>query len=81
MELQDAIEFFISLIGSLDEVLKALGHERIMSKFLGVSYSDQKICKSCPHRYSKEETFSVIIVDIRNHLFQRIDNFLDSLEQ
>ncbi|XP_014223439.1 probable ubiquitin carboxyl-terminal hydrolase FAF-X isoform X1 [Trichogramma pretiosum] len=75
-EQQDAVEFFMSLIESLDEALKALGHEQIMSKILGGSYSDQKICKGCPHRYSKEEPFSVISVDIRNQ-----NNLLDSLEQ
>ncbi|KAF5307812.1 hypothetical protein FQR65_LT06684 [Abscondita terminalis] len=66
-EQQDAVEFFMSLVESLDEALKTLGHEQIMSKILGGSYSDQKICKGCPHRYSKEEPFSVISVDIRNH--------------
>ncbi|XP_076659536.1 ubiquitin carboxyl-terminal hydrolase-like faf [Halictus rubicundus] len=75
-EQQDAVEFFMSLVESLDEALKALGHEQIMSRILGGSYSDQKICKGCPHRYSKEEPFSLISVDIRNH-----SNLLDSLEQ
>lgn len=50
-EQQDAVEFFMSLVESLDEALKALGHEQIMGKILGGSYSDQKICKGCPHRY------------------------------
>lgn len=49
-EQQDAVEFFMSLVESLDEALKALGQEQIMSKILGGSYSDQKICKGCPHR-------------------------------
>lgn len=75
-EQQDAVEFFMSLIESLDEALKTLGHEQIMSKILGGSYSDQKICKGCPHRYSKEEPFSVISVDIRNH-----SSLPDSMEQ
>ncbi|KZC06489.1 putative ubiquitin carboxyl-terminal hydrolase FAF-X [Dufourea novaeangliae] len=75
-EQQDAVEFFMSLVESLDEALKALGHGQIMSRILGGSYSDQKICKGCPHRYSKEEPFSLISVDIRNH-----SNLLDSLEQ
>ncbi|KAI4464470.1 ubiquitin carboxyl-terminal hydrolase [Holotrichia oblita] len=75
-EQQDAVEFFMSLIESLDEALKTLGHEQIMSKILGGSYSDQKICKGCPHRYSKEEPFSVISVDIRNH-----SSLQDSMEQ
>jgi len=50
MEQQDAVEFFKSLTESLDEALKALAHEQIMSKILGGSYSDKKICKCCPHR-------------------------------
>lgn len=75
-EQQDAVEFFMSLVESLDEALKTLGHEQIMSKILGGSYSDQKICKGCPHRYSKEEPFSVISVDIRNH-----STLQDSMEQ
>ncbi|KAL1140578.1 hypothetical protein AAG570_000508 [Ranatra chinensis] len=75
-EQQDAVEFFMSLVESIDEALKALGQEQIMSKILGGSYSDQKICKGCPHRYSKEEPFSVISVDIRNQ-----STLQDSLEQ
>ncbi|XP_050542237.1 probable ubiquitin carboxyl-terminal hydrolase FAF-X isoform X2 [Daktulosphaira vitifoliae] len=75
-EQQDAVEFFMSLVESLDEALKALSQDQIMSKILGGSYSDQKICQGCPHRYSKEEPFSVISVDIRNH-----SNLTDSLEQ
>lgn len=50
-EQQDAVEFFMSLVESIDEALKALTQEQIMGKILGGSYSDQKICKGCPHRY------------------------------
>lgn len=75
-EQQDAVEFFMSLVESIDDALKALGQEQIMGKTLGGSYSDQKICKGCPHRYSKEEPFSVISVDIRNQ-----STLQDSLEQ
>lgn len=63
-EQQDAVEFFMSLVESLDEALKALGHEQIMSKILGGSYSDQKICKGCPHRY-----FFNFINLISHHIF------------
>jgi len=75
-EQQDAVEFFMGLVESVDDGLKALGEEQVMSKNLGGFFSDQKICKECPHRYSKEEPFSVISVDIRNH-----SNLPDSLEQ
>lgn len=75
-EQQDAVEFFNSLVECVDEALKALSLEQIMIKTLGGSYSDQKICKGCPHRYSREESFSVLSVEIRNH-----PTLLDSLEQ
>lgn len=75
-EQQDAVEFFMSLFESLDEGLKALGHPQLMGATLGGSFSDQKICQECPHRYSKEEPFSVFSVDIRNH-----SSLTESLEQ
>ncbi|XP_026323637.1 probable ubiquitin carboxyl-terminal hydrolase FAF-Y isoform X2 [Hyposmocoma kahamanoa] len=65
-EQQDAVEFFMSLVESLDEALKSLGQEQLMAKTMGGTYSDQKICKGCPHRYCKEEPFSVVSLDIRN---------------
>lgn len=75
-EQQDAVEFFMSILDSLDEGLKALGHPQLMASTLGGCFSDQKICKECPHRYSKEEPFSVFSVDIRNH-----SSLTESLEQ
>uniref|UniRef100_H2QZC4 Ubiquitin specific peptidase 9, Y-linked n=1 Tax=Pan troglodytes TaxID=9598 RepID=H2QZC4_PANTR len=66
-EQHDALEFFNSLVDSLDEALKALGHPAILSKVLGGSFADQKIC---------QESFTTLNVDIRNH-----QNLLDSLEQ
>jgi ubiquitin carboxyl-terminal hydrolase 9/24 len=75
-EQQDAVEFFMSLFESLDEGLKALGHPQLMGATLGGCFSDQKICQGCPHRYSKDEPFSVFSVDIRNH-----SSLTDSLEQ
>ncbi|XP_065081366.1 probable ubiquitin carboxyl-terminal hydrolase FAF, partial [Ochlerotatus camptorhynchus] len=75
-EQQDAVEFFMSLFESLDEGLKSLGYSQLMGATLGGCFSDQKICQDCPHRYSKEEPFSVFSVDIRNH-----SSLTDSLEQ
>lgn len=49
-EQHDALEFFNSLVDSLDEALKALGHPAMLSKVLGGSFADQKICQGCPHR-------------------------------
>ncbi|XP_053083670.1 probable ubiquitin carboxyl-terminal hydrolase FAF-X isoform X1 [Pangasianodon hypophthalmus] len=75
-EQHDALEFFNSLVDSLDEALKALGHPSMLSRVLGGSFADQKICQGCPHRYECEESFTTLNVDIRNH-----QNLLDSLEQ
>ncbi|CAB1329046.1 unnamed protein product, partial [Coregonus sp. 'balchen'] len=75
-EQHDALEFFNSLVDSLDEALKALGHPATLSKVLGGSFADQKICQGCPHRYECEESFTTLNVDIRNH-----QNLLDSMEQ
>lgn len=41
----------MSLVESLDEALKSLGQEQLMAKTMGGTYSDQKNCKGCPHRY------------------------------
>lgn len=75
-EQHDALEFFNSLVDSLDEALKALGQPPVLSKVMGGSFADQKICKDCPHRYQREEPFTTLNVDIRNH-----QNLLESLEQ
>ncbi|XP_063100555.1 probable ubiquitin carboxyl-terminal hydrolase FAF-X isoform X2 [Cavia porcellus] len=75
-EQHDALEFFNSLVDSLDEALKALGHPPMIRKVLGGSFADQKICQGCPHRYECEESFTTLNIDIRNH-----QNLVDSLEQ
>ncbi|XP_043240414.1 probable ubiquitin carboxyl-terminal hydrolase FAF-X isoform X2 [Amphibalanus amphitrite] len=77
-EQHDAIEFFISLVDSVDEALKALSQPLVMSRVLGGTFSDQKICKQCPHRYSKEDPFTVLNVDIRNFtsLTESLDQYV-----
>ena len=75
-EQQDAVEFFLRLIELVDDALKALGHEQKLTKVLSGVYSDQKICKTCPHRYSKEQSFTVVNVDIKN-----FNNLQDSLQE
>ena len=75
-EQHDACEFYNILVESINEALKALGQPQLLNTYLGGSFSDQKICKTCPHRYSREEAFTVISIDIRNY-----SNLHDSLEQ
>ncbi|XP_056894156.1 ubiquitin carboxyl-terminal hydrolase 24 isoform X2 [Takifugu flavidus] len=59
-EQQDAYEFFTSLVDQLDEYLKKMGREQIFKNTFQGIFSDQKICKDCPHRYEREETFMAL---------------------
>uniref|UniRef100_A0A671LMJ9 Ubiquitin carboxyl-terminal hydrolase 24 n=1 Tax=Sinocyclocheilus anshuiensis TaxID=1608454 RepID=A0A671LMJ9_9TELE len=59
-EQQDAYEFFTSLVDQLDEHLKKISREQIFKNTFQGIFSDQKICKDCPHRYEREETFMAL---------------------
>ena len=48
--------------------------EIFKKKFQGI-YSDQKICKDCPHRYEREEAFFALNLTVKNATLQ------DSLDQ
>ena len=75
-EQHDAVEFFNSVVDCIDESMKSLSKEQICSKILGGTFADQKICKGCPHRYSREESFTLLSVDVKHS--QRLS---ESLEQ
>ncbi len=45
------------------------------SVFGGV-FADQKICKPCPHKYTRYEDFTVLCVNVRNNR-----NLQEALEQ
>nr|XP_044995148.1 ubiquitin carboxyl-terminal hydrolase 24 isoform X2 [Jaculus jaculus] len=59
-EQQDAYEFFTSLVDQMDEHLKKMGRDQIFKNTFQGIYSDQKICKDCPHRYEREEAFMAL---------------------
>ncbi|XP_070563005.1 ubiquitin carboxyl-terminal hydrolase 24-like isoform X2 [Ptychodera flava] len=74
-EQQDAFEFFTDLTDQLDEYLKKQNHKELFKpKFQGI-FSDQKICKDCPHRYEREEAFFALNLTVKSH------NLESSLEQ
>ncbi|KAJ8358032.1 hypothetical protein AAFF_G00042660 [Aldrovandia affinis] len=82
-EQHDALEFFNSLVDSLDEALKALGHPAMLSKILGAHSPTRRSARAVltggGHKrsvYECEESFTTLNVDIRNH-----QNLLDSMEQ
>lgn len=47
-----------------------MGKEQIFKrKFQGV-FSDQKICKDCPHSYEREEVFFALNLTVKNATLQ-----------
>ncbi|XP_064624443.1 ubiquitin carboxyl-terminal hydrolase 24-like isoform X2 [Lineus longissimus] len=74
-EQQDALDFFQAIVDQIDDTLKGQGKDQVFKKkFQGV-YSDQKICKDCPHRYEREEEFYALNLTVKNATLQ------DSLDQ
>ncbi|XP_039251519.2 ubiquitin carboxyl-terminal hydrolase 9X-like [Styela clava] len=74
-EQHDALEFFSTITEDLDEGLKHLKQPPLFKQVFGGRFSDQKICKGCPHRYSNEGDFMPLNIDILLH-----QNLIDSLE-
>ncbi|KAK2704726.1 ubiquitin carboxyl-terminal hydrolase 24-like [Artemia franciscana] len=74
-EQQDAFEFFIHLVDNLDEYLAKIGKERVFRNRFGGIFSDQKICKECPHRYERESIFLALNVTVKS------STLIESLEQ
>ncbi|CAL8103226.1 unnamed protein product [Calicophoron daubneyi] len=75
-EQHDALEFLQTLGNDLDEALHLCGMRKTIEQVLGGTYADQKLCIDCPHQYSRNEPFTTLNVDIRNH-----QNLLQSLDQ
>ncbi|KAI9556016.1 hypothetical protein GHT06_018579 [Daphnia sinensis] len=74
-EQQDSFEFFTHLADSIDEHLFKIGREKLFQNTLGGVFSDQMICKECPHRYEREQIFLALNLTVKSH------NLVDSLEQ
>ncbi|KAF8763443.1 Ubiquitin carboxyl-terminal hydrolase 24 like protein [Argiope bruennichi] len=74
-EQQDAFEFFTHLIDQIDEYLMKKGWDPVFKPKYEGTFSDQKICQGCPHRYEREETFMALNLPVKSQ------NLLDSLDQ
>ncbi|XP_046339329.2 ubiquitin carboxyl-terminal hydrolase 24-like isoform X2 [Haliotis rufescens] len=74
-EQQDAFDFFQAIIDQVDEHMKKTGKDEIFKKKFQGIFSDQKICKDCPHRYEREEAFIALNLTVKNATLQ------DSLDQ
>jgi ubiquitin carboxyl-terminal hydrolase 9/24 len=75
-EQHDAVEFYNSILDFFDEATKSINLPQICSQVLGGIFADQKICKDCPHIYSREESFTLLSLDVKHS--QRLT---ESLEQ
>lgn len=64
-EQQDAFEFFTELIDQMDQCLKTNDKEEVFKRRYQGVFSDQKICKGCPHRYEREEAFYALNLPVR----------------
>ncbi|KAI0982944.1 hypothetical protein GJ496_012065 [Pomphorhynchus laevis] len=65
-EQHDAVEFLQILVDNIDEALKANNLPPLYRQIIGGTFADQKICQTCPHKYSREESFTFLSVDILN---------------
>ena len=65
-EQQDAMEYYSQIVDTLDEAMKDHKQPSVINQYLMGAFSDQKICKDCPHRYTREEQFSSISVDVKS---------------
>ena len=74
-EQQDAFDFYTQLIDQIDEFLKDKQKSKIFPRFFEGTFSDQKICQECPHRYEREQTFMALNLTVKS------SNLLESLEQ
>ncbi|VDI64277.1 ubiquitin carboxyl-terminal hydrolase 9/24 [Mytilus galloprovincialis] len=74
-EQQDAFDFFTALMDQADEYTKRIGKYEIFKKNFQGIFSDQKLCKDCPHRYEREEEFFALNLTVKNATLQ------DSLDQ
>ncbi|XP_055331233.1 probable ubiquitin carboxyl-terminal hydrolase FAF-Y [Paramacrobiotus metropolitanus] len=70
-EPHDAMHFYNCVVDSVDEGLKSIKKTPFMSRIFGGIFADQRICRDCPHRYSRELPFTSLYVDIRiSHTLQ-----------
>ena len=65
-EQQDAFDFFISMTDQIDEHLKRINKEPIFKNVFEGTFSNQFICKDCPHLYEREEVFLGLNLPIKS---------------
>ena len=66
---------YYKIMSCLYAYFQKTGKDEIFKKKFQGIYSDQKICKDCPHRYEREEAFFALNLTVKNATLQ------DSLDQ
>jgi ubiquitin carboxyl-terminal hydrolase 9/24 len=65
-EQQDAFEFFSNLTDQLDSQLKKKGKIEVFQKTFSGMFTDQIICKDCPHHYERKEPFWSLQLNVKS---------------
>lgn len=65
-EQQDAREFFDNFVDQVDENLKRLGGEKVISNMCSGVYTDLKKLKGCGHEFERDEVFITLSLNVRH---------------
>lgn len=65
-EQKDAFEFFSLFMDRIEEQIKGTPHSDFIKSHFGGLFSNELICKECPHSYDREEPFLAINLPVKN---------------
>jgi len=77
LEQKDAFEFLSLNLDRIEEQLKGTKHADFIKAHFGGLFSNELICKGCPHYYEREEPFIALNLTVRNK--KNIKESLESL--
>jgi len=66
IEQKDAFEFLSLFMDRIEEQLKGTKYANIIKAHFGGLYSNELICKGCPHYYEREEPFLALNLTVKN---------------
>lgn len=65
-EQMDAEEFLLNFLDKLESKLKGTSQENLIKNVFGGTFSNELICKGCPHYSEREEPFLAVSVEMKN---------------
>lgn len=63
----DVHEFWSMLFDRLEEKLKIAGQPDLLHEAFGGVVANEFICRGCPHRFTREEKFSYLSIDVKHN--------------